>query len=124
MKAQLICTIMVAALTGCSTRKEPVGSSSPSTVIAEAGKPLVIDVRTPAEFNSGHIAGAVNVPLDQLPSRIGGVVQDKSTPVAVHCQGGYRSAKARTVLEQEGYTHVQDLGSLAHARQVIEGKQP
>jgi rhodanese-related sulfurtransferase len=41
----------------------------------------------------------------------------------VHCQSGGRSARAKKLLDSQGYTQVEDLGSLAHAREVIEPKQ-
>lgn len=55
---------------------------------------LLIDVRTPAEFASGHIAGAVNIPVDELASRLSEVPQGQ--PVVVYCRSGNRSATGIT----------------------------
>jgi rhodanese-related sulfurtransferase len=70
-------------------------------------RPLVLDVRTPKEWNAGHIDGSHNVPLNHLRERLGEIPQDQS--VVVHCEGGYRSAIAASVLEQAGRKKVFDL---------------
>jgi phage shock protein E len=82
----------------------------------------VIDVRTAEEYEIGHVKGATNIPVDQIETRIAGVVPDKSAPLVVHCQSGRRSARAKATLDKLGYTQVTDLGSLANARKVVEGK--
>lgn len=67
----------------------------------------IIDVRTPAEFEAAHLAGSVNVPIDQL----GTVSQgwDKSLPVVVYCATGARSANAAQYLEAQGFRKVYNL---------------
>lgn len=87
-------------------------------------KLLVLDVRTAEEFNRGHIQGATNVPIQELEKRIEQVAPNKTAPIAVHCQGGGRSARAKKLLDGKGYTNVEDLGSLANAREKLEKKQP
>lgn len=72
----------------------------------------VVDVRTPAEFQSGHVPGAVNIPYDQLPQRrheLGA----PSTPVLLYCQSGRRSGIAAADLRQAGFTRVYDLRTYA-----------
>ncbi len=61
---------------------------------------LVIDVRGPAEFAEGHVAGAVNVPVDELPARLGELPSDRA--VVVYCRSGARSARAAEVLRAAG----------------------
>jgi len=102
------------------------GSSKHATV-AQKGETLrpgtkVIDVRTPAEYQAGHIPGVVNIPLNELEQRISEVASSKNTCLAIHCQSGKRSATAKQTLERLGYVNVDDLGSLAHARQVVLGE--
>ena len=81
----------------------------------------VIDVRSPREFNSGHLRDAVNIPYREVGQRIEAIVPDKSTPLLVHCLGGGRSAIARSALRRKGYTQVHNLGSLGRARRIVEG---
>ncbi len=78
--------------------------------------PLLIDVRTPAEFAEGHVEGAVNLPLDTITSSIAGVAPDKETPIGLYCRSGRRSADAGQKLQALGYTQVRNLGSLDDAR--------
>jgi NADPH-dependent 2,4-dienoyl-CoA reductase/sulfur reductase-like enzyme/rhodanese-related sulfurtransferase len=61
---------------------------------------FLLDVRTPDEFNAGHIPGAVNIPVDELRERLGEVPADK--PVVAYCQVGMRGYLATRVLMQAG----------------------
>jgi rhodanese-related sulfurtransferase/glyoxylase-like metal-dependent hydrolase (beta-lactamase superfamily II) len=79
-----------------------------------AGKtpPMVLDVRTPGEWNAEHIAASVNLPLNHLQERMGEVPRDRR--IAVHCAGGYRSSIAASLLHQAGITNVVEIaGGLA-----------
>ena len=60
----------------------------------------VLDVRTPQEFAEGHIASAVNLPLDQVQGRASEVPGDR--PVYVICRSGSRSAQASQFLHKAG----------------------
>ncbi|GHF63260.1 rhodanese-related sulfurtransferase [Deinococcus metalli] len=60
----------------------------------------VLDVRTPAEYAEGHLARAVNLPLDQVQARAGEVPADR--PVYVICRSGNRSAQASAILTMAG----------------------
>ncbi|MCL4787851.1 MAG: rhodanese-like domain-containing protein [Verrucomicrobia bacterium] len=84
---------------------------------------LVIDVRTAGEFNSGHVAKAVNIPLGELTARVPQIAKDKNQVLLVHCLSGGRSAIARQQLKRMGYANVFNLGSLGRARQIVEGNR-
>ena len=73
------------------------------------GDALVVDVRTPAEYAAGHHPRAVNIPVDQVESRLG-EFGDKTKPVVVYCQSGTRSSRAKTTLEANGFTAVTNAG--------------
>jgi rhodanese-related sulfurtransferase len=75
--------------------------------LAESNSPLVVDVRAEKEWQSGHIESAVNAPLNRLREWANDVPQD--TKMVIHCQGGYRSSIAASILEQEGFGNVADL---------------
>jgi rhodanese-related sulfurtransferase/glyoxylase-like metal-dependent hydrolase (beta-lactamase superfamily II) len=75
---------------------------------ADAGPaPTVVDVRSEAEYAGGHIAGSRNIPLPHLDERVGEVPAGK--PIVVHCEGGYRSAIAASLLQKFGRKDVRDL---------------
>jgi glyoxylase-like metal-dependent hydrolase (beta-lactamase superfamily II)/rhodanese-related sulfurtransferase len=61
----------------------------------------VLDVRRPAEFQSGHVPGAINIPLHELPKRIGELARRDG--LAVICESGYRSSIAASLLQREGF---------------------
>ena len=68
---------------------------------------FVLDVRTPAEYAEGHVPGAVNVPHDQIASRLAEVPKDKD--VVLYCRSGRRAALAADVLTAHGYTRLSHL---------------
>lgn len=72
---------------------------------------VLIDVRTPQEYQEGHISGSVNIPLPSL-GRISTLVGKKDTPVFVYCQSGGRSRQAAGILGQMGYSRVQNAGGI------------
>jgi rhodanese-related sulfurtransferase len=67
-------------------------------------RPFLLDVRTSQEFDGGHIPGAVNVPLDDLRSRLGELPRDDE--IAVYCQVGQRGYLATRILRQAGFDAV------------------
>ena len=69
-----------------------------------------IDVRTPEEFNEGHLQGAVNVPHDQIASQIARISPDKNAPVNLYCRSGRRAEVALQELKKLGYTNVTNHG--------------
>ena len=79
---------------------------------------VLVDVRTPTEFASGHARGAINVPLDEL-SRSVERIGDREQPVVVCCRSGARSRAATTVLRNAGYRQVLDLGRWTNWRRRI-----
>ena len=68
---------------------------------------FVLDVRSPQEFAEGHIAGAVNVPYDQIAARLAEVPKDKD--VVLYCRTGRRTGIAAEVLAANGYTRLSHL---------------
>jgi rhodanese-related sulfurtransferase len=74
--------------------------SSPPTGV------LILDVRTQEEFSSGHVPGAVNIPHDELASRLADLESDTDRPVVVYCRSGRRAGFASSVLVDAGYTNI------------------
>jgi rhodanese-related sulfurtransferase len=70
----------------------------------------LVDVRTPEEFDSGHIPGAVNISVESLATRLDEVPEDK--PIVVYCRSGNRSATAADILVENGFQPVYDLGGI------------
>lgn len=80
---------------------------------------VLLDVRTPGEYREGHISGSRNVPLDSL-DKVSSMVDDKSTPIFVHCLSGSRSRQAEAYLVRSGYTNVKNIGGISAWRGKVE----
>ncbi len=70
---------------------------------------LLIDVRSATEFASGNAPGTLNIPLQELGSRLAEI--PKSTPVVLCCASGTRSGMAKLVLKKNGYQQVYNVGT-------------
>ncbi len=71
---------------------------------------LLIDVRSPAEYAEGHIKGAKNFPLQDLPQKLTKIPQNK--PVMLYCRSGNRSGMALQQLQSAGYEEVYNVGGI------------
>jgi phage shock protein E len=71
----------------------------------------LIDVRHPWEFDEGHINGAINIPLDQVPARVNDF-KKLNGPAILYCRSGSRSAMAVNMLRQAGISHIYNGGGL------------
>ncbi|RYF72977.1 MAG: rhodanese-like domain-containing protein [Cytophagaceae bacterium] len=89
------------------------GNNKLKQVLAQGA--VIIDVRSPNEFDAGHAKGAINIPLDQLKAK---VVQLKSyqKPIVLCCASGMRSSQARLILLEHGITNMFDAGSWRNLR--------
>jgi phage shock protein E len=79
---------------------------------------LLIDVRTPGEFDRGHLAGALNIPYTEIDKRIGDYAQNKQSRIVVYCRSGRRSAIARDTLVKMGYSQVINAGSYSELKEL------
>lgn len=77
----------------------------------------IVDVRTKGEFASGHLKGSKNIPLDQLSSKLKTLNKDK--PVITCCASGMRSASAKGILKQNGFSEVYNGGGWANLQRKL-----
>lgn len=82
---------------------------------------LILDVRTPGEFSSGHIRGSINIPVDRLANNLN-KLKNKGTPVITCCASGMRSASAKSILKSKGYANVYNGGSWTSLDRKIKSK--
>ncbi|MEO5378574.1 MAG: rhodanese-like domain-containing protein [Magnetococcus sp. DMHC-6] len=84
--------------------------------LGSTNPPVLMDVRTPGEFNSGHIDKAVSIPLSELHLRLTGLIQQyPNREIAVICRTGNRSLTASISLKRAGFPHVFNvIGGLMH----------
>lgn len=70
---------------------------------------LIVDVRTPEEFVSGHVPGAINVPIGELESRLGELSPHREAGVVVYCERGPRAGYAVSILERSAFGNIRYL---------------
>ena len=85
----------------------PTTPAELGSALETATPPVVVDVRSSAEFVEDHIPGAVNIPLPELRRRVGEVPTNR--PVVTYCMVGQRGYFAERVLRQQGVTDVRNL---------------
>lgn len=79
---------------------------------------IIVDVRTGGEFNTGHIKGSVNIPVDKIANNAD-KLKAKKKPIITCCASGSRSAMAKSVLKGKGITDVYNGGSWRSLKQKI-----
>ena len=111
-------------LSGCggegSTQEETVvdtfqqiSQEEAKTIMSTNQNAVVLDVRTQEEYDSGHIKGAVLLPVDAITEETAReVIPAKDTQVLVYCRSGNRSVTASKALAQLGYTEVYEFGGI------------
>jgi rhodanese-related sulfurtransferase len=88
---------------------ETVSCQALSTKQSVGENVFVLDVREPAEYQAGHIEGAVNIPIRTLAKNLDKLPADKAMPIAVVCKSGIRAAYATMTLKMLGYGNVKDV---------------
>ena len=125
----LATTFVLLITLGCSNDLAPVTQSTPAATAAipdvatesstaTAGQaeipssidPIVIDVRTQEEWDSGHVEQAVLIPHEDIASRIAEVASDKDAKIVLYCKSGGRAGRAKEALEGMGFTNVENAG--------------
>jgi rhodanese-related sulfurtransferase len=81
------------------------------------GEAFLVDVRSPGEFASGSVKGAVNIPLDKIGSQLTKFKGKKN--IVVFCQSGNRSGQAKSILEKNGVQNVINGGSWSNVNQIV-----
>lgn len=80
-----------------------------STVLINHNDAVVVDVRSIADFNKGHIVNAVNIPLNGLAKQLQQIEKHKDKPIILACRSGSRSGMACKTLMKAGFGEVHNL---------------
>lgn len=86
------------------------------SVIAQGA--MLVDVRNPDEYKSGHVKGSVNIPLNQISQKID-KFKNKNT-IIVFCRSGARSKMAQSILKSNGITNVINGGGWEDVNQYVK----
>ena len=121
MKKAMLCLALAAALGACARQQARTEAGAPAETAARppattaapaAARPVYVDVRTPAEYAAGHVAGAVNIPYDQMPQRWTELDSLRTRPVVLYCRSGHRAGIALEELKTHGFTGAINGGGL------------
>ena len=86
------------------------------SIIAQGA--MLVDVRNPDEYKSGHVKGSDNIPLDQISQRLDRF-KNKNT-IVVFCRSGARSKMAQSILKSNGVTNVINGGGWQEVNQFVK----
>lgn len=94
------------------TKFKSITAEEAKEIMAEQTGFVILDVRTQSEFDTGHIEGAILLPLDEIKTKAKDILLDKNQLILVYCRSGNRSRTAANELVQLGYTNVYDFGGI------------
>ena len=78
---------------------------------------ILLDVRSPEEYASGHLQGARNIPHDRIEAEIAAIAPDKTAQIILYCRSGRRADTALKALRAMGYENVSNYGGLEDAQE-------
>lgn len=102
-------------ITGCTSTTNGYKTISPKDAkekMTTFENVVLLDVRTPDEYNEKHIQGAILIPDYDIETTIASQIPNKDTTIIVYCRSGYRSRTSANKLINMGYKNVYDLGGI------------
>lgn len=106
-----ICALLALAQTGCGHKalSAEIPAAEVLAGIDAKSAPLILDVRTPAEYDGGHVPGARNISIDELAQRLAEIEDHRDQEIVVYCERGPRAGKAAGLLAEAGFDSVRHL---------------
>lgn len=110
LKSGLLVVLGLFSFLSVAEQTTPISQQALLKLMADSpANMIVLDVRTPKEFQSGHIEGAVNVRHDQINENLKKILSYKDKTVVVHCRSGRRAATAENALRAAGFSDLRHL---------------
>lgn len=112
LRPTLVVALTALAFVAAGCEEEAPGAASVGVLTPDAllssppAGALILDVRTPEEFASGHVPNAINIPHTELATRMSEIESAVDSPVVVYCERGGRAGKAEAELLAAGYSNV------------------
>ena len=116
----LVWSCTAAAVCGCAcgnAENNSDGTHTEQSAPIDMSSVILLDVRSPEEYASGYLQGALNIPHDQIEAEIAAVVPDKSAQVILYCRSGRRANTALETMRAMGYANVSNYGGLEDAQE-------
>ena len=109
---------LTTALTGCGKSNpgtyQQVSPQEAISMMESEEDYIILDVRTPEEFDAGHIPNAINLPNESISSAPTELLPNKDQLILVYCRSGNRSKQASGKLAKLGYTNIVEFGGINH----------
>ncbi len=107
-------------LTACVPTSEPEQNATYQNISANEAKAImdsttdviILDVRTPEEYEEGHIPGAILIPYTEIEARAAQELPDQAQVILVYCRSGRRSKLAAQILAELGYSNIREFGGI------------
>ena len=117
VKIPILIILVILFLAGCSQEVSKAGYKQISTeeavtMMSEEANYIILDVRTPEEYESGHIKDAINIPNEIIGSNEIAELPDKGQLIMIYCRSGNRSKQAAEKLVKLGYTNIVEFGGI------------
>ena len=116
----LVWSCTAAAVCGCAcgnAENNSDGTQAEQSAPNDMSSVILLDVRSPEEYASGYLQGALNIPHDRIEAEIAAVVPDKSAQVILYCRSGRRANTALETMRAMGYANVSNYGGLEDAQE-------
>ena len=107
---QIVAAVLL--LSSCGSSYTRISQDEAMQMMQEQTDYLIVDVRRPDEFAEGHIAGAINVPNEDITDGMPELLPDKDQVLLIYCRSGNRSKEASKKLADIGYTNVYEFGGI------------
>lgn len=117
--------LLLASLLGSSAlfaESVPAVSPQQAAKMQSEQNAVIIDVRENDEWNAGHIADAIHIPLGEIENRVTELAKYQNQPVIMQCRSGARSAKAADILAKSGFNNVHNMDGGLNAWQKADLK--
>ena len=95
-----------------STGYQRISAETAHKMMQDLKTYILLDVRTPEEFQEKHIEGAILIPVTEISVRAETELPNKNADIFVYCRSGARSTTAGMILADKGYTHVYNFGGI------------
>ena len=107
-----VLAVLMLLLCGCGGSYSEITQEEAAQMMQDEPYCLIVDVRRPDEFAEGHIAGAINVPNEEIGEEMPAQLPDTEQVLLVYCRTGRRSKEASQKLADLGYTNVYEFGGI------------
>ena len=114
----VIAVLVLLLLAGCSPKKQQgasyrqINMEEAIAMMAEEADYIILDVRTPEEFISGHIPNSINIPNEDIGTARIPELPDQDQLILIYCRSGNRSKQASEKLAALGYTNIVEFGGI------------